>query len=106
MKTDKVYCEQIVDYVDKIGRFIKGMNEQDFLASEVVQSGVIMQLALIGELSKKLSENFKVSHKLPWKKIAGFRDKAVHDYFQLDLQYIWATLQTDLGELKLVLNVG
>ena len=44
-----------------------------------------MQLAVIGELSKRLSGEFKKRVSLPWKQIAGFRDRAVHDYYQLDL---------------------
>ncbi len=44
-----------------------------------------MQLAVIGELSKRLSDEFKKRVSLPWKQIAGFRDRAVHDYYQLDL---------------------
>jgi uncharacterized protein with HEPN domain len=41
---------------------------------------------------------------LPWKQIAGFRDRAVHDYFQLDLEFVWLTIQDDLPLLKSALE--
>jgi len=85
-KSDDVYRRQMVDAVAKIERFAAGLDKDRFLAAEVVQSAVIMQLAVIGELSKRLSDEFKKSVPLPWKQIAGFRDRAVHDYYQLDLE--------------------
>ena len=59
-----------------------------------------MQLAVIGELSKRLSDEFKKRVSLPWKQVAGFRDRAVHDYYQLDLEYVWLTIQDNLPLLK------
>lgn len=103
MKTDEIYRERIIDCIEKIERFTSGMREKNFLETEVAQSGVILQLALIGELSKKVSVEFKQKVTLPWKNIAGFRDKAVHDYFELDLAYVWLTVQEDLPTLKNVL---
>ncbi len=78
-KSNDVYGRQIVDAVAKIERFVAGLDKDAFLASEVVRSAVIMQLAVIGELSKRLSDEFKKRVSLPWKQIAGFRDRAVHD---------------------------
>ena len=66
-KSDDVYRRQIVDAVAKIERFVAGLDRNAFLASEVVQSAVIMQLAVIGELSKRLSDGFKKRVFLPWK---------------------------------------
>ena len=88
-KSDDVYRQQIVDAVAKIERFVAGLDRDAFIASEVVQSAVIMQLAVIGELSKRLSNEFKERVSLPWKQIAGFRDRTAHDYHQRDLEYVW-----------------
>jgi len=64
-----------------------------FLVDEKTQSAVIMQLIVIGELVKKLPESVKTQIDLPWKPIAGFRDLAVHEYFELELEQ-------NLGHLK------
>lgn len=99
-KSDDVYRLQILDAVAKIERFVAGLDKNAFIGAEVVQSAVIMQLAVIGELSKRLSDTFKDRTSLPWKQIACFRDRAVHDYFQLDLESVWLTIQEDLPLLK------
>jgi uncharacterized protein with HEPN domain len=79
---------------------VAGLDKNSFIGAEVVQSAVIMQLAVIGELSKRLSDGFKNKVSLPWKQIAGFRDRAIHDYYQLDLEYVWLTVRDDLPLLK------
>lgn len=104
MKSDKLYIDQILDSLQKIEFYTKDISKEDFLLNSLVQSGVIMQLILIGEVSKKISEEMKLKTDLPWKKIAGFRDRAVHEYFELDLEFIWLTLQDDLPHLKYVLS--
>jgi uncharacterized protein with HEPN domain len=99
MKSDRVYCEQILDSVEKIHLFVEGINKEAFLKDQKTQSAVIMQLALIGELAKRVSTDTKSKVDLPWKEIAGFRDRAIHDYFQIDLNIAWDTISLDLGPL-------
>ena len=100
MKDANVYIKQILDAVRKIQAFTLNMNSANFNADEKTQSAIIMQLMLIGEVSKKISAQTKNSINLPWKDIAGFRDKAVHDYFEVDLDIVWNTIITDIPFLK------
>jgi uncharacterized protein with HEPN domain len=55
---------------------------------------------LIGEAAKRLSEDTKSKIDLPWKRITGFRDVAIHDYTDLDLEDVWDTVNKDISELK------
>ena len=100
MKDDKVYIQQILDAVRKIELFTANIDRAGFGDDEKTQSAVIMQLMLVGEISKKISAGIKGSIDLPWKDIAGFRDKAVHDYFEVDLDVVWNTIIDDLPILK------
>jgi hypothetical protein len=99
MKSDRVYLEQILDSIGKIRQFASGMDYAAFLGDQKTQSAVIMQLALIGEMAKKVSQATKSEIKVPWKEIAGFRDRAIHDYYQIDLQVAWDTITLDLEPL-------
>ena len=60
----------------------------------------LCKLALIGELAKRVSESAKQIIDLPWKDIAGFRDRAIHDYYEIDLEVAWGTIATDLDVLE------
>mgnify|MGYP001611205269 CR=1 FL=1 len=100
MKSDRVYLDQILEAVSKIENFVDGSKKEQFLADNKTQSAVILQLTLIGEVTKKISAETKQLIDLPWKEIAGFRDKAIHDYFEIDLDVVWNTLTDDLPVLK------
>ncbi|MDO8594959.1 MAG: DUF86 domain-containing protein [bacterium] len=100
MKNDSVYINQMLESVGKIGSFTKGLNRDGFFSDAKTQSAVIMQLLLIGEISKKVSEKTKGAIDLPWKDIAGFRDRAIHNYFEIDLDVVWNTLLSDIPELR------
>lgn len=105
MKDDSVYINQILDAVYKIEKFTSGMSRDDFVQNQMAQSAVIMQLALIGELVKNISTETKGSIDLPWKDIAGFRDKAIHDYFGMDINLVWNTVVSDIPILKKNLKI-
>jgi len=104
MKDDGVYLAQILDSVEKVESFVGDLNKDQFLIDQKTQSSVIMQLALIGELTKKISPETKIKIDLPWKDIAGFRDNAIHNYFEIDLEVVWQTIIDDLPLLKLALS--
>ncbi len=100
MKKDSVYIEQILESIGKIRKFTEDYTRESFFSDQKTQSAVIMQLALIGELAKRISENSKAQINLPWKDIAGFRDRAIHNYYQVDLNIVWDTITMDLPELE------
>jgi uncharacterized protein with HEPN domain len=99
MKDDRVYLAQILDATNLIRDFVAGMENAAFLKDRKTQSAVIMQFALIGELAKRISAPVKAAIAVPWKEIAGFRDRAIHDYYQIDLQVAWDTIALDLEPL-------
>ena len=100
MKDERVYLLQIQDCILKIEEFISGHDRASFSKDQKTQSAVILQLLLIGELSKHLSEKIRNEIPLPWKDIIGFRDRAIHDYFNVDLDIVWETVTRDIFEVK------
>lgn len=104
MKNDIVYLEQILDAISKIKDFTNGLTHPQFLTDQKTQSAVILQLALIGELSKRISKDTQSQIALPWKDIAGFRDRAIHDYYEIDLEIVWLTTVEDLITLEVAIN--
>ena len=77
-------------------RFSVGLDKPAFLADEKTQSAVLHQLLVLGEAVKRLSTPFRLAHpELPWKMMAGMRDKVVHEYDDVDLDEVWETLAND-----------
>ncbi|MDO8728459.1 MAG: DUF86 domain-containing protein [bacterium] len=100
MKNDQAYLNYILDSVRKIEKYTSDIDEKSFKEDELRQSGVLMQLTLIGEISKKISDETKNKVKLPWKDIIGFRDRAIHNYFDMKVDVIWDTVKNDIPILK------
>lgn len=79
----------------------KGQTDKDeFLADLKTQSAVLHQLLIIGEAVKRLSPEFRGAHpEVPWKLIAGTRDKLIHFYEGVDLDEVWKMVTADLPQL-------
>lgn len=70
------------------------MDMHGFLDNRLVQDGVIRNFMVMGEAVKRLSTSLRESHPdMPWKKIAGMRDKLVHDYMGIDKIAVWLTVE-------------
>jgi len=104
MKNDQFYIDQILDAIRKIESYAEGIGKNEFLSDEKTQSAILLQLLLIGEISKKISENTRAKYDLPWKMIIGFRDRAIHNYFEMDIRVVWDTIQQDVPLLKKTLG--
>jgi uncharacterized protein with HEPN domain len=76
------------------------MDEAAFLTDKKTQNAVLYNITIIGEAVKKLTPDFREQHpQIPWKQIAGMRDKLVHDYRQINLKQVWLVTQIDIPEL-------
>lgn len=99
---DGVYLHHILDAIDRIETYLQGIDEAEFLQTPLVQDGIIRQLEIVGEATKRLSKEIRddTSH-IPWVDIAGMRDKLIHDYLGVDIEQVWYTAKEDIPELKL-----
>ena len=100
MKDDKIYIKNIIYSAQKIETFTKGVSKEEFLNDQMMQSAVILQLALIGEEANKISDATKSKIALPRKEIIGFRNMAVHEYLNLELNIVWDAVEDDIPVLK------
>lgn len=89
----------------KVLDYARGLNESEFVANSLKQDAILRQLTIVGEAAKRVSVEFRTSHpEVPWKKVAGFRDVVVHNYFRVDLKEVWRIVQEDLPALVAVLE--
>lgn len=100
MQRDDAFLLDILNAAEAAKKFSGSITEKQFLENSLVQSAVLHQIIIIGEAVKRLSPEFRKNHpKIPWKFIAGMRDRITHGYFDVDLNQVWNTVEKDLPEL-------
>ncbi|GHB56532.1 HepT-like ribonuclease domain-containing protein [Persicitalea jodogahamensis] len=104
-KNAAIYLEHMLDCINKIQQYTAGFDEETFLASSLVQDAVIRNFEIIGEATKHLNSDFRAKYPaIEWKKIAGMRDKLIHDYIGVDLWAVWAVVEEVLPELEIQIS--
>ncbi|MGB2727461.1 MAG: DUF86 domain-containing protein [Halobacteriota archaeon] len=100
-KDDSVYLRHILDAISRIEEYTKGIEYEDFMDDHLIQDGVIRQIEIIGEATKRLSKEIRGKHsEIPWKDMAGMRDKLIHDYLGVDIDAVWDTVKRDVPTMK------
>ena len=100
-KNPLIFIEHIQECISRIKQYTKGIDEEGFLKNKLIQDAVIRNFEIIGEATKKLNDDFRSKYpEIEWKKIAGLRDKLIHDYFGVDLWAVWGVVENILPELE------
>lgn len=84
-----------------IEKFIEGLDYNQFKVDDKTSSAVIRKFEIIGEATKNIPEVIREQNlQIPWKDIAGMRDKLIHAYSEVDLKLVWTTIHQRLPKLK------
>jgi len=101
MRDYTLYLKDILAAIDSIEEFVAGMDLQAFQADDKTTSPMMRKLEVIGEATKQIPDEIRQSHpRVPWKEMAGMRDKLIHFYFGVDYQLIWRAIKERLPQIK------
>ena len=93
--------EHILIAIEAIEKFMKGLEKGEFKTKDMEQSAVIRQFEIIGEAANNVSPKQKLAlPNIPWREAISMRNFVVHDYFRVDYERVWDTLQKDIPKLK------
>ena len=100
MSRDDATLLDILKAARLVVEFKGKLTKKAFIRDIKTQSAILHQLLVIGEAVKRLSEDFRARHpKIPWPRIAGMRDKLIHEYDAVDVGEVWKTVTTDIPAL-------
>jgi len=95
------YLEDISNAIMDIRSFVHDMSADAFIADKKTVNAVVRSLEVIGEATSKIPKDIRVRYPdVPWEEIIGMRNRLIHEYFGVDLDIVWQTIQDDLVPLE------
>jgi uncharacterized protein with HEPN domain len=96
-----VRLEDMVEAIDLIEGYVKNMDQHSWSQDRKTVDAVVRNLEIIGEAAKHLPAQLQERHPdIPWLYIQGMRNLLIHEYFGVDTDILWQTIQTDLPALR------
>lgn len=92
--------EDMLESALKIKRYIEGMDYQLFISDEKTVDAVVRNFEIIGEAANRIDPDFKIRNpEVEWKRIRGFRNRIIHEYFGIDFEIVWTIIEEDIDNL-------
>ena len=100
-KNDALNLRHIVDAIEQLERYTRGMSESEFASRVMVQDAAARQVGIVSEAAKNVSAEFQGLHaKIPWTKIIHIHSKIIGEDYKLNIPVAWDVIQDDLPLLK------
>ncbi len=97
----RLYVVDMLRAIEKIERFIEGLDEASFSSSELVVDAVLRNLEVLGEAARNVPEEVRKDHpEIPWGRIVGLRNIVAHAYFGVDLENVWKIVKENVPEVR------
>lgn len=100
MPRDEALLLDMLNAARLILAFSEGVDRASFEQDIMRQDAILRRITIIGEATRRLDETFKAQHPaIPWAKIAGMRNRLIHEYAEVDLDLVWDVIQNDIPAL-------
>ena len=97
----RLFVIDILESIEKIQKWTRDLSYEKFSKDAKTQDAVVRNLEIIGEAVKNIPEDLRTQYaEIPWKRVAGFRNIAIHDYFGVDLETVWKIATQGIGQIK------
>jgi uncharacterized protein with HEPN domain len=99
------FIQDILDCINHVEKFTQGMRFGNFVKDTKTVYAVVRAIEIIGEATRNIPKSIKEKYpEVPWIKMAGMRNRLIHEYFGIDLEILWEVAKRDVPKLKPVIQ--
>lgn len=100
-RDDFVYVCHIIEAIESIQSFVKNISYNEFKDNDMMLSAVIRKFEIVGEATNNISENIRKKYtEIEWRDLKDFRNHLIHQYFGVDIETVWNTINENIEPLK------
>jgi uncharacterized protein with HEPN domain len=101
MRRNTLYIKDILENIKHAETFIENVTYEEFIKDKKTSYAVVRCIEIIGEAVKNIPDDVREKYSdIPWKKMAGMRDKISHFYFGIDMKKVWLAVKRDIPKIK------
>ncbi|MCZ0862848.1 HepT-like ribonuclease domain-containing protein [Methanocorpusculum vombati] len=100
MKDITIYLGDICEQAEILMQAVSTISYEEYLHTPLYQNGIVRSFEIIGEAAKQIPEEYRMQHpEIPWKKMAGLRDRLIHAYASINYRLVWEIAATEIPVL-------
>jgi uncharacterized protein with HEPN domain len=97
----KIYIKDIIEYMERAEEYVKDLKFEQFAEDKKTYDAVLRCIEVIGEATKNIPNEIRNKYpEIPWRDMAGMRDKVIHSYFTVDISAVWLVVKEEIPKLK------
>jgi len=105
-RNTQLFLQDMLDYIARISDYVEDYDLDRFLKDRKTCDSVLRCLEVIGEAAKNIPDNIREKYSsIPWRDMAGMRDKVIHSYFVVDFEMVWLVVKEDLPLVRPIIEV-
>jgi uncharacterized protein with HEPN domain len=97
---DQIRLRHMVEALEAVRRMVSGRQRGDLDTDEMLRLALTRALEIVGEAASRVSRDTQLAvPTIPWRRLAGMRNRLIHAYFDVDRNIIWTTSTIDVPDL-------
>lgn len=99
-KDNSVFAREMLQIIENARSFLGSLSREEFVKDHKTAASVLLEIIMLGEMAKRAPEEMKQVVDIPWRDIAGFRDRAIHQYSKIDMQIVAGIVFDRLNDVE------